>query len=610
MRLKGRFTMQKSHVLPLWSSLLSTVLMWMLLMSPVTGWAQTKSGPSITSQTPAHGSTSKKAITSAGYENLPKPGRDNAFSMTVNHYGITATLQTLGSSAGSAIMEKGGNVIDAIIAANAAVGVLEPMMNGMGGDLFAIYWDNKAKKLYALNSSGWTAKGETIDALKAKGITELDMNGIYSVTVPGTVAGWQALHDRFGKLSLAEDLKPAEALAENGFPLSEGAAEAWGSARPFVDRAAFTSVYLRNGKFPKVGETFKNPMLAASLRLVGEQGRDAFYKGPIAKSILKLSQEQGGFLTAEDLADFQPEWVEPISTTYHGWTIYETPPNSQGIAALTMLNIMEHFPLRQWGHDDPRTLHTELEAKALAYADMLQYVGDPRTGKVPTMQLLSKDLANERAKLIHDRCNPVVLPSVVRDELARMGSDTTYLAAVDRDGNLVSLIQSNDGNFGGGWVPDNTGFALQNRARGMSLTPGQPNSMAGHKRPLHTIIPAFMQKDGVSIGFGIMNGWNQAQAHAQFVANIVDFDMNIQQAMDAPRFNKENTGCAVSIEPRYPLETLEDLDVRGHQVKFTSQYSGAMGRGNAVEHDDDLKVNFGASDPRADGQAVPEMPPF
>src|SRR5580698_99763 len=557
MRLKGRFTMQKSHVLPLWSSLLSTVLMWMLLMSPVTGWAQTKSGPSITSQTPAHGSTSKKAITSAGYENLPKPGRDNAFSMTVNHYGITATLQTLGSAAGSAIMQKGGNVIDAIIAANAAVGVLEPMMNGMGGDLFAIYWDNKAKKLYALNSSGWTAKGETIDALKAKGVTELDMNGIYSVTVPGTVAGWQALHDRFGKLSLAEDLKPA-----------------------------------------------------ASLRLVGEQGRDAFYKGPIAKSILKLSQEQGGFLTAEDLADFQPEWVEPISTTYHGWTIYETPPNSQGIAALIMLSIMEHFPLRQWGHDDPRTLHTELEAKALAYADMLQYVGDPRTGKVPTMQLLSKDLANERAKLIHDRCNPLVLPSVVRDELARMGSDTTYLAAVDRDGNLVSLIQSNDGNFGGGWVPDNTGFALQNRARGMSLTPGLPNSMAGHKRPLHTIIPAFMQKDGVSIGFGIMNGWNQAQAHAQFVANIVDFDMNIQQAMDAPRFNKDNTGCAVSIEPRYPLETLEDLDVRGHQVKFTPQYSGAMGRGNAVEHDDELKVNFGASDPRADGQAVPEMPPF
>lgn len=602
--------MGRSNALCLWSAMLLTALVWMPLISPVTAWAQNSSRQSGTGQPLSRGFISNKAITSDGYENLPKPGRDNAFSMTVNHYGITATLQTLGSSAGSAIMEKGGNAIDAIIAANAAVGVLEPMMNGMGGDLFAIYWDNKAKKLYALNSSGWTAKAETIDALKAKGITELDMNSIYSVTVPGAVAGWQALHDRFGKLSLAEDLKPAEALAENGFPLTEGAAGAWGSAKPFVDRAAFTSVYLPNGKFPKVGETFKNPSLAASLRLIGQQGRDAFYKGPIAKSILKLSQEQGGFLTAEDLADFQPEWVEPISTTYHGWTIYETPPNSQGIAALIMLNIMEHFPLRQWGHDDPRTVHTELEAKALAYADMLHYVGDPRTGKVPTTQLISKNLGKERAELIHDRCNPAVLPSVVRDELARMGSDTTYLAAVDRDGDLVSLIQSNDGNFGGGWVPDHTGFALQNRARGMSLTPGQPNSMAGHKRPLHTIIPAFMQKDGVSIGYGIMNGWNQAQAHAQFVANIVDFDMNIQQAMDAPRFNKDNTGCTVSIEPRYPLETLEDLDVRGHQVKFTSQYSGAMGRGNAVEHDDGLRVNFGASDPRADGQAVPEMPPF
>jgi gamma-glutamyltranspeptidase / glutathione hydrolase len=559
---------------------------------------------------PAVVAQNSKAISSPGYENLPKPGRDNAFSMTVNHYGITAALQTLGSAAGSAIMQKGGNVIDAIIAANAAVAVIEPMMNGMGGDLFAIYWDNKAKKLYALNSSGWTAKGETIDALRAKGVTELDMNSIYTVTVPGTVAGWQALHDRFGKLSLAEDLSPAVALAQNGFPLTEGSAGAWGSAKPFVARPAFASVYLPNGAFPKVGETFKNPLLAASLRLVGQQGRDAFYKGPIAKSILKLSQEQGGFLTAEDLADFQPEWVEPMSTTYHGWTIYETPPNSQGIAALSMLNVMEHFPLRQWGHDDPRTVHTELEAKALAYADMLRYVGDPRAGKVPAAQLITKELAEQRAKLVGDRCNPSVLPSVVRDQVEKMSSDTTYLAAVDRDGNVVSLIQSNDGNFGSGWVADDTGFALQNRGRGMSLTPGLPNSMAGHKRPLHTIIPGFMQKDGVSIGFGIMNGWNQAQAHAQFVANVVDFDMNIQAALDAPRFNKDNLGCTVSIEPRYTLETLEDLSVRGHQLKLTSQYSGAMGRGNAVEHDDHLNVNFGASDPRADGQAVPEMPPF
>jgi gamma-glutamyltranspeptidase / glutathione hydrolase len=564
----------------------------------------------ILAQSAASAQIDDKAIASPGYENLPKPGRDNAFSMTVNHYGITATLQTLGSAAGSAVLQKGGNVIDAIIAANAAVGVLEPMMNGMGGDLFAIYWDNKAKKLYALNASGWTAKSETIDALKAKGVTELDMNSIYTVSVPGAVAGWQALHDRFGKLSLAEDLAPAIALAEKGFPLSEGAASAWKSGKAFKDRKEFAAVYMPAGTAPVVGETFKNPKLAASLRLVAQQGQDAFYKGPIAKSILKLSQEQGGFLTAEDFADFQPEWIEPISTTYHGWTVYETPPNSQGMAALSMLNIMEQFPLRQWGHDDPRTLHTELEAKALAYADMLHYVGDPRYQKIPTAQLVAKDLGMERAKLVGDRCNPSVLPSVLRDMAAKNSSDTTYLAAVDRDGNVVSLIQSNDGSFGSGLVADETGFALQNRARGMSLTPGLPNSMAGHKRPLHTIIPAFMQKDGVSIAFGIMNGWNQAQAHAQFVANIVDFDMNLQAAMDAPRFNKDNVGCTVSIEPRYPMETLEDLSVRGHQLRFTPQYSDVMGRGNAVEHDDKLNVNFGASDPRADGQAVPEMPPF
>ncbi len=591
------------------TAMVSLALMWIPLMSPVAASAQNAS------QQPARGQgagqMSAKAIHSQGYENLPKPGRDNAFSMTVNHYGITATLQTLASAAGSAILERGGNAIDAIIAANAATGVTEPMYNGLGGDMFAIYWDNKAKKLYALNSSGWTPAGETIEAMKAKGITgEIDMNSIYASSVPGVVAGWQALHDRFGKLSLMEDLKPAIALAENGFPLSEGGAGGFGSARPFMNRPSFTKVFVPNGTLPKVGETFKNPDLAHSLRLIGEQGRDAFYKGPIAQAILKTEKEQGGFMTAEDLADYQPEWVEPVSTTYHGWTIYETPPNSQGIAALTMLNIMEHFPLRQWGHDDPRTVHTEMEAKALAYADMLHYVGDPRTDKIPTARLISKALGDERAKLITDRCNPNVLPSVLSDQLARLGSDTTYLAAVDRDGDVVSLIQSNDGNFGGGWVPEGTGFTLHNRARGMSLTPGQPNSLAGHKRPLHTIIPGFMQKGDITIGYGIMNGWNQAQAHAQFVADVVDFDMNVMQAISAPRFNKDNTGCTVSIEARYPIETIEALDVMGHQVRITPGYSGTMGRGNAVEHDGTLNTNFGASDPRADGQAVPEMPPF
>jgi gamma-glutamyltranspeptidase/glutathione hydrolase len=560
------------------------------------------------------GSPSQPTVTGGGMPErtyLPEPGRDNAFSMTINRYGISATLQTLASQAGAAILERGGSAVDAAIAANAAVGVIEPMMNGMGGDLFAIVWDNKAKKLYALNSSGWSAAAQSIDAMKAKGITTMSGSSIYSVTVPGAVAGWDALHQRFGKLTLAQDLAPAVALAANGFPVTETDSANWEkSGMVFLDRPSFASVFLPKGTYPKVGEMFKNPTVAASLKLVGERGRDAFYKGPIAESILKTSKEEGGFLTAADLANFQPEWVEPVSTTYHGWKIYETPPNTQGIAALSMLNIMEQFPLRDWGHDSSKTLHVELEAKALAYADMLHYVGDPRTNEIPTAKLISKGLGIERAKLIGPRANCNVLPSVLTDQLAKLATDTTYLAVVDRDGNEVSLIQSNAGNFGSGLVPENTGFVLQNRGSGFSMTPGQPNSLAGHKRPLHTIIPAFMQKDGISIAFGIMSGFNQAQAHAQFVANIVDFDMNIQAAMDAARFNKGNSGCGVNIESGYPLSTFEDLFVKGHQITIVPRYSLVMGRGNAVMHDDKLGVNFGASDPRADGQAVPEQPPF
>ena len=531
--------------------------------------------------------------------------------MTINRYGISATLQTLASQAGAAILERGGSAVDAAIAANAAVGVIEPMMNGMGGDLFAIVWDNKAKKLYALNSSGWSAAAQSIDAMKARGVTSMSGSSIYSVTVPGAVAGWDALHNRFGRLTLAQDLAPAVALASNGFPVTETDSANWEKyGMGYLSRPAFASVFMPNGTYPKVGEMFRNPEVAASLRLVGEKGRDAFYKGPIAESILKLSKEQGGFMTAADLADFQPEWVEPVSTTYHGWKIYETPPNTQGIAALSMLNIMEQFPLREWGHDSSKTLHVELEAKALAYADMLHYVGDPRTNEIPTAKLISKSLGIERAKLIGPRANCNVLPSVLTDQLAKLATDTTYLAVVDRDGNEVSLIQSNAGNFGSGLVPENAGFVLQNRGSGFSMTPGQPNSLAGHKRPLHTIIPAFMQKDGISIAFGIMSGFNQAQAHAQFVANVVDFDMNIQAAMDAARFNKGQSGCAVNIESGYPLATFEDLFVKGHQITIVPRYSLVMGRGNVVMHDDKLGVNFGASDPRADGQAVPEQPPF
>jgi gamma-glutamyltranspeptidase/glutathione hydrolase len=540
-----------------------------------------------------------------------EPSRDNAFSMTINKYGIAATLQTLASQASATILAKGGNAVDAAIAANAAVGVIEPMMNGIGGDLFAIVWDPKDKKVYAINASGWSPKAETIEAMKAKGVAKMSGGSIYAVTVPGAVAGWEALHKKFGKLPLSVVLAPAIALAQNGFPVTETDSANWNQyGMPYKDRPAFASVFLPNGTYPKVGQMFQNPDIANSLRMIGEKGADAFYRGPIADAIVKLSEENKGFMTKSDLAAYRPEWVEPVTTTYHGWRIYETPPNTQGIAALSMLNVMELYPLREWGHDSARTLHIEMEAKALAYADMLHYVGDPRVEDIPTNKLVSKELAKERAKGITDKANCTVLPSDRKDQLDKLHSDTTYLATVDRDGMVVSLIQSNAGNFGSGLVPEHAGFVLQNRGSGFYMQPGQPNSLAGHKRPLHTIIPAMMQKDGVTIGFGIMSGFNQAQAHAQFVANVVDFDMNIQAAMDAARFNKGNSGCSVNIEDGYPKEVFEQLALQGHQINLVPRYSMVMGRGNVTMHDDALGVNFGASDPRADGQAVPEQPPY
>jgi gamma-glutamyltranspeptidase/glutathione hydrolase len=563
------------------------------------------------SPAPGSGSGAAGGFIKDSRKHPQEPSRDSAFSMTINKYGIAATLQTLASQVGASILSKGGNAVDAAIAANAAVGVIEPMMNGIGGDLFAIVWDPKAKKLYALNASGWSPKAETIEAMKVKGITKMSGSSIYAVTVPGAVAGWEALHKKFGKLPLAVDLAPAIALAREGFPVTETDSANWNQyGMPYKRRSSFASVFLPNGTYPKVGEIFKNPDIANSLHLIGEKGADAFYRGPIADAIVRVSDENDGFMTKADLADYKPEWVEPVSTIYHGWRVYETPPNTQGIAALSMLNIMELYPLHEWGHDSAKTLHIELEAKALAYSDMLHYVGDPRVEDIPTKKLISKELAKQRAEGITDKANCNVLPSDRKEQLDMLQSDTTYLATVDREGMVVSLIQSNAGNFGAGFVPEHTGFVLQNRGSGFYMLPGQPNSLAGHKRPLHTIIPAMMQKDGITVGFGIMSGFNQAQAHAQFVANVVDFDMNIQAAMDAARFNKGNSGCGVNIEDGYPKEVFEQLAAQGHQINVVPRYSLVMGRGNVAMHDDALGVNFGASDPRADGQAVPEMPPY
>jgi gamma-glutamyltranspeptidase / glutathione hydrolase len=422
------------------------------------------------------------------------PAREQSRSMVMTQYGIVATSQAVASQAGAAILARGGSAVDAAIAANAALGVIEPMMNGVGGDLFAIVYDAKTKKLYGLNASGWAAKTMSIDALKAKGVVdEIPEAGIESVTVPGTVAGWDALRRRFGKLSMADDVAPAAALADKGIVVPETDAENWQSfGVPFAKSPGFARVFLPDDKAPGVGQIFRNPDLAATLRRIGEHGRDGFYKGATAEAILKLSREQHGFLEADDLADFQPEWVEPVSTTYHGWTVWEMPPNGQGIAALSMLNIMERFPIAAWGHDSQKALHVEIEAQKLAYADLQHYIGDPHASHIPVRELISKELATKRASEITDRAACKVLPSGLTRQMARLSSDTTYLAVVDHEGNQVSLIQSNSGAFGSGLVADGTGFVLQNRAGGFTLEAGTAEyaaathaSTAHHHSRLH-----------------------------------------------------------------------------------------------------------------------------
>jgi gamma-glutamyltranspeptidase / glutathione hydrolase len=541
------------------------------------------------------------------------PAREQSRSMVMTQYGIVATSQAVASQAGAAILARGGSAVDAAIAANAALGVIEPMMNGVGGDLFAIVYDAKTKKLYGLNASGWAAKTISIDALKAKGVVdEIPEAGIESVTVPGTVAGWDALRRRFGKLSMADDVAPAAALADKGIVVPETDAENWQSfGVPFAKSPGFARVFLPDDKAPGVGQIFRNPDLAATLRRIGEHGRDGFYKGATAEAILKLSREQHGFLEADDLADFQPEWVEPVSTTYHGWTVWEMPPNGQGIAALSMLNIMERFPIAAWGHDSQKALHVEIEAQKLAYADLQHYIGDPHASHIPVRELISKELATKRASEITDRAACKVLPSGLTRQMARLSSDTTYLAVVDHEGNQVSLIQSNSGAFGSGLVADGTGFVLQNRAGGFTLKPGQPNTLRPRTRPLHTIIPGFMQRGDERIAFGIMGGFNQAQAHAQFVSNVADFHMNLQAALEGARFRKLGfSGCKVAMENGVAPDVIDGLRKQGHEVTVELRYSQLMGRGNAVEHHDSSGVNYGATDPRADGEAVPEQMPF
>jgi len=530
--------------------------------------------------------------------------------MVVTKYGIVAAPQFLASQAGVQILQAGGNAADAAIAANAVMGVTQPYVNGLGGDLFAIYYEAKTGKLYGLNASGWTPKALTIEYLKAHNITgKLDPISVHTITVPGCVAGWDALRRRFGALPLEKLLSPAIFYAENGFPLAEKNARYW-LAKSLLNQPGYKETYLPGGAAPGLGDVFKNPALGESLRQIAAHGRDAFYNGKLTEVMVKFLQSQGGAHTLEDFADFQPEWVDPISTTYRGWTVSELPPNGQGVAALSMLNIMEHFPLASYGHNSADALHVMIEAKKLAYADMIQYVGDPRFTPIPVKQMLSKELAAERAKLIQtDRAACQVVPSEIAEKLNAHGNSTIYLSTIDKDGNIVSLIQSNYAGYGTGLVAPGAGFSFQNRGAGFELTAGKPNSIAGHKRPLHTIIPAFMQKGDVSIGFGIMGGWNQAQAHAQFVANVVDFGMNVQAAMEGARFTKSTfEGCDLEMESRIPDAVRQDLEGRGHQLKILEPFSFTVGQGEAVMRDAGRAVNFAGADPRSDGEAIPQSP--
>jgi len=547
-------------------------------------------------------------------EQDPEPQRPRVVtgrSKVATKFGIVAASQPLSARAGVQVLERGGNAIDAAIAANAVEALVEPYYNGIGGDLFAIYYEAKTGKLYGMNAGGFAPTGLTPDLLKSKGNTRMPSSGIYTVTVPGAVKGWEMMRARFGKLPMADLLAPAIFYAEDGFPVTDVIARAWnGATRKLQTGPHAAEVFLPGGRAPNAGEVFKNPALAGTMRLIAEKGVAGFYEGKTAEAILAVSKELGGTMTAADLKEYQPEWVDPISTTYRGWTVYELPPNTQGIAALMMLNIMEQYPLAEYGLGSTKAMHVMIEAKKLAYADMLRYVADPKFSKVPTAAMLSKDNAKQRAALIDPaKAACAVQPSKYSGLTDGNGGDTIYLSVIDRDGNIVSLIQSLYSSFGSGVVAPGTGVMLHNRGALFTMEDGHPNQIAPRKRPLHTIIPAFMEKGDVKIGFGIMGGFNQAQAHAQFVSDVADFGLDVQEALEFGRFNKDSfQGCDVNLEVLVPEATRLGLTALGHQVRTVQPRSGTFGYGQAVMSNG-AGVHFGGSEPRHDGAAIPEAPP-
>jgi gamma-glutamyltranspeptidase/glutathione hydrolase len=543
---------------------------------------------------------------------VPATGRGTATrSVVYARHGMVCAAQPLAVQAGLEILKAGGSAADAAIAVDACLGLMEPTSCGLGGDLFAILWDPKTGKVVGLNASGRAPLALTIDQVKPEKDGTIPLLSPYSWTVPGCCDGWFELHAKYGKLPMSRILAPAIRYAEEGFPLSPVIASDWGhSVSVFKDKPGFAEVFMPGGHAPAEGEIFKNPALAKTLRLIAEKGRDAYYQGPIAEELVRYSKANGGFFAAEDFARHHSTWDEPLATDYRGYSLWELPPNSQGLAALQLLNILENFDLKAMGRGSADFWHVMTEAKKLAYADRARYYADPAFSKIPIERLLSKTYAKQRAALIDMKH---AAQTDAPGDMALNRKETTYLCAADESGLMVSLIQSNYTGFGSGYVVPALGFGLQDRGGLFSLHRGHPNALEPGKRPFQTIIPAFLTKDGQPLmAFGVMGGDMQPQGHAQVVVNLVDFGMNLQEAGDAIRFHhtgsSEPTGTVMTdggilhIEDGLPDSVLAELARRGHVLK--SESVGAYGGYQAIWRDPVTHVFEGATEKRKDGCAL------
>lgn len=529
-------------------------------------------------------------------------------SEVIARHGMAATSQPLATQIALDVLKQGGTAVDAAIAANAALGLMEPTGNGIGGDLFAIVWDNESQKLYGLNASGRSPMALTLATFRQEKLERIPSYGKYAVSVPGCVDGWFELHKRFGKLPMTEILKPAITYAREGFPVSELIAYYWSGGRSLARYPGFAETFLPGGQAPGKGEIFRNPMLGNTLEKIAEGGRDVFYRGEVARTIDAYMREIDGFLRLEDLAAHRSEWVEPVSINYRGYDIWELPPNGQGIAALQILKILEGYDLAKMGFDSPERVHLFLEAKKLAFEDRARFYADPDFQHIPVSELISAEYAAKRRELIKRRAGRSYPPG----NPALEHGDTIYLTVADKDRNMVSLIQSNYRGFGSGLCPTGLGFCLQNRGELFDLQEGRFNTYAPGKRPFHTIIPAFITKDGKPfMSFGVMGGATQPQGHAQIVMNVIDFKMNVQEAGDAPRIlhtgssqptgERMSDGGQVYLETGFDYETIRNLVRRGHSVGFNV---GSHGGYQGIRYDAENDVYLGASESRKDGQAA------